>query len=111
METTRFNFNRHNFDNENFSHIIVQIFSQSDNFPTKKTIDEIQTCMYEFLWNSKTHKVKKNVVIQDYENGGLKMKDFETIIRVEQLTRIKHYLNNIEGSWRNTMEKVSMNLT
>ena len=34
-------------------------------FP-KETIDEIQTCMYEFLWNSKTHKVKKNVVIQDY---------------------------------------------
>ena len=73
------------------------------SFP-KEIEDEIQRCMYEVLWNSSTHKVKKNVIIQDYEYGGLRMEDFETVVKVEQLTWIRYYLSDIDGIWRTTME-------
>ena len=33
-------------------------------------INEIQTTIYGFVWNSKQHKVKRNVMIQDYDVGG-----------------------------------------
>jgi hypothetical protein len=39
-----------------------------------------ETEMYRFLWNSKTRKIKKNTVIQDYKYGGLKMIDYTDFI-------------------------------
>ena len=30
---------------------------------------EIENMIYEFLWNGKQHKVKKSVIIQEYQEG------------------------------------------
>ena len=38
-------------------------------------IREIDSIMFRFLWHGKTHKVKKNVIVQDYCNGGVNMID------------------------------------
>jgi hypothetical protein len=34
---------------------------------------EIQDIVFNFLWNNKVDKVKRNTVIGNYEDGGLKM--------------------------------------
>ena len=39
-------------------------------------INEINDIFYRFLWNNKGDKIKRTVLINDYENGGLKMVDF-----------------------------------
>ena len=34
---------------------------------------EVENMIYEFLWNGKQHKLKKSVIIQDYQEGGNNM--------------------------------------
>ena len=41
--------------------------------PSQSMINSLEKDFYNFLWKSKRHKIKKNVAIQDYEDGGLKM--------------------------------------
>ena len=46
---------------------------------------EIEQMIYEFLWNGKTHKVKKDVIIQDFKEGGHKMIDIRSLIMTQKL--------------------------
>ena len=46
-------------------------------------IKDINQLIYEFLWNGKTHKVKKSVIIQDFKDGGYKMIDLKSLITVQ----------------------------
>ena len=68
-------------------------------------VKEIQEIITKFIWGGKQNKVKKNVMIQNYDLGGIRMEDFQTTIKVEQLKWIKNYLNNIDGKWKYTMEE------
>ena len=38
-------------------------------------IDEINSLLFNFLWDSKGDKIKRDVMISEYEHGGLKMTD------------------------------------
>ena len=63
------------------------------------SIKEIEEILYEFLYNGKTHKVKKSVIIQDYKFAGQKMIDINTMILVQKLKWIKLYLNCHQCVW------------
>ena len=43
--------------------------------PLEKTnqqvLDEINNIFYKFLWDGKGDKIKRSIMISDYENGGL----------------------------------------
>ena len=67
----------------------------------KKTIEDL---VYTFLWNSKTNKVKKSVMIQDFCEGGHRMVDVYSVITTQKLKWVKLYLNNHKCLWRNLME-------
>ena len=67
---------------------ISNIFHTPDNF-----IHEIEELMYNFLWNGKSHKVKKNVIIQNYEHGGGKMIDIKTQLKVKNISWIKRFFD------------------
>ena len=43
-----------------------------------KAIKEVNKLFYCFLWNEKGDKIKRNVIINDYPKGGLKMIDVES---------------------------------
>ena len=60
--------------------------------------------IYEFLWNGKTHKVKKDVIIQDFKEGGHKMIDIRLLIMTKKLKWVVLYLNNHECLWRHSIE-------
>ena len=47
---------------------------------SKEKIKEINKIMYEFIWNSPIQKMKQNMAIQDYEHGGIRMPDLESIV-------------------------------
>ena len=38
--------------------------------PTKITFKQIKTIMYDFIWDSKPAKIKRDVHTMDYEKGG-----------------------------------------
>lgn len=47
---------------------------------TNNTINEISKCIFNFLWDGKPEKISRNVIIQEYEDSGLKMIDLESFI-------------------------------
>ena len=49
--------------------------------PTKTTIKKIETIMYDFIWDSKPARIKRDVLTMDYEKGGLKMIDLEIFMK------------------------------
>ena len=42
--------------------------------PSKQIIDELQKMFYQYLWDKKPDKIKRNVITQNYADGGLRMK-------------------------------------
>lgn len=38
-----------------------------------KAINEVNKLSYSFLWNGKRDKIKRDIIINDYSHGGLKM--------------------------------------
>ena len=68
-------------------------------------IKEIDRLVFSFVWKGSTHKVKKNVIIQTEENGGLKMADIESTLKAEQVKWIRYYLGNQGSSCFSLMEK------
>ena len=38
--------------------------------PIKTTIKKIETIMYDFIWDSKPARIKRDVLTMDYEKGG-----------------------------------------
>ena len=57
----------------------------------------------EFVWNGKQHKVKKSVIIQDYQEGGNCM---ISCITAQNLAWIKSYLTENNKIWKYTMESI-----
>ena len=59
-------------------------------------INEINDTFYSFVWNNKGDKVKRTILINKYENGGLKMVD---------LSWIQKYLDTSNhGKWKEFVE-------
>jgi hypothetical protein len=52
--------------------ILTQVLSVLPN-PPKETFIDIQNTLFRFLWNNKRDKIKRNVIMNDYEEGGLKL--------------------------------------
>ena len=55
-------------------------------------IKEIENLFFDFIWPKKKHHVKKKVLIQSIENGGLKMPDINAMIKAMKLMWIKRFL-------------------
>jgi exonuclease III len=78
--------------------------------PPLETINIIKRKMFEFLWNKKGDKIKREVITKKYEQGGLKMIDINTFISALKSSWIKRiYDENNTGKWKqiylNTLNK------
>ena len=59
--------------------------------PPADTIKRIETIMYKFIWDGKPDKIKREILIQDFGKGGLKMIDIKTFIKALKISiRNKH---------------------
>ena len=59
----------------------------------KNVINEVNDLIFKFLWPKKVH-VKKHVVIQNIEAGGLKMPDFESKVAASKILWLKRLLQS-----------------
>ena len=67
----------------------------------KLIIKTIKDTMFRFLWNGKPDKIKRNVIIQDYNKGGLKMIEIDSYINALKTKWIKRILDeNNKGLWK-----------
>ena len=56
---------------------------------------------YSFLWSGKGDKIKRDVMISDYKNGGLRMIDIKSFDKTLKSTWVKKYLDNDNhGKWK-----------
>ena len=66
-----------------------------------KTIKEVNELFFSFLWNGKGDKIKRDIIINDYPNGGLKMIDIQSFSKSLKATWIKKYLDDENrGKWK-----------
>ena len=70
--------------------------------PTKHAaLDEINNMFYDFLWSGRGDKIKRDVMISDYKNGGLRMIDIKSFNKALKSTWVKKYLDNDHhGKWK-----------
>ncbi len=93
--------------------LIVKIFAISQftylaNLTTfsDDRVRQINEVINNYIWNGKTCKVKKNIMIKDQQFGGLRMPDLKSIIVVQKLKWIKLALLNHMAYWKFTMQKL-----
>ena len=74
--------------------------------PDKNIIKEINDKMFQFLWDGKPDKIKRNLIIQDYSKGGLKMVEIYSYINSLKIKCIKRILDKEnKGNWREIYKK------
>ena len=62
-------------------------------------IKQLIQVAYNFIWQGKPEKVRRNTVIADYEHGGLKMLDIESFLEAQKVIWVKRLQTSDEGSW------------
>ena len=70
----------------------------------EKITKELESLCFNFMWSGKQHKVKRNVIVQDYELGGCCMVDFKEMLKVQKIKWVQKYFNNQKQHWKNTMQ-------
>jgi len=73
---------------------VTNMVGASDKF-----VHEVNKLIYNFLWKGQD-KVKRNVMIADYKDGGLKMIDISCTMRAQQIMWMRRFLLNYEHPWK-----------
>ena len=68
------------------------VYSMSNIDVPKEVIPDVQRRLFKFLWNNKQDKIKRTSLYQDFEKGGLRMPDIETINKALKLAWIPRLL-------------------
>ena len=82
--------------------IVSQLTYILSSLPTNQcAIDEVNTLFFKFLWDGKGDKIKRDIMISEYEDGGLKMIDIRLFPQALKLSWVKKYLDKgNEAKWK-----------
>ena len=69
----------------------------------KELVKELNQLLFKFLWNG-TDKVTRASVINEYEEGGLKMIDLDSMIKSLRLAWLKWIFNGNDGTWKSYLQ-------
>ncbi len=71
-------------------------------FVPQVTLTQIDKFVFNYIWGGpRKAKVRRNVLIQDYKDGGLKAPDIYTMDTVWKLAWINRLQNSESGIWKN----------
>ena len=65
----------------------------------KEIVNKLNQLLFKFLWKG-TDKVTRVSVINDYEKGGLKMMDLESMVKSLRLAWLKRLFNDSNATWK-----------
>uniref|UniRef100_A0A669D202 Reverse transcriptase domain-containing protein n=1 Tax=Oreochromis niloticus TaxID=8128 RepID=A0A669D202_ORENI len=65
----------------------------------KKISKDIDRMLFNFIWKNRTHYIRKTVVMNKYESGGLNVLDFSTLNNTFKINWAKHFLKNPTSIW------------
>ena len=55
-------------------------------------IKNLNKMLFQFIWQNKPEKIKRELLLQDYKNGGIKMPDIQNVITSFKISWIKKTL-------------------
>ena len=86
------------------SFAIPKFMSKASLIPvSNELIKEVNKELYSFIWKGKD-KVKRAALINDIEDGSLKMLDLESMISAQRVTCVKRYVENFESPWKYVLD-------
>ena len=86
------------------SFAIPKIMSRASLIPvSSELIKEVNKELYSFIWKGKD-KVKRSALINDIEDGGLKMLDLESMISAQRVMCVKRYVENYGSPWKYVLD-------
>ena len=71
----------------------------------KEVIKKLNQLLFKFLWKG-VNKVTRLSAINEYENGGLKMIDLETMVKSLRLTWLKRIFSENDGAWKSYIRQI-----
>ena len=77
-----------------FLHLFSSVYTPA------KILDNIDKLLFNFLWRNKPPRVKRSTIINDIQNGGLKMPDIYTVHATQKLAWMKRLLDNSTKKWK-----------
>ena len=81
--------------------LLPKVVYTSSLLPTNENIiKELNQLSYNFLWKGKDKVIRKSA-INDYEGGGIKMVDTESMIKSLRLAWLKRIFGDNFGAWKN----------
>ena len=79
-----------------FVHLLTMLPTPNDFFRK-----ELETLFLSFIWGGKGDKVARKIIINDIENGGLKMTDFRSFAKDLKISWIKKVWDvNYQADWK-----------
>ena len=79
---------------------ISQIIYSASNIEVPDTIaDTLKRKLFNFIWKKKKDKIKRTVLYQDLEEGGLRMTDVDLMFKALRLAWIPRLLNAGDKNW------------
>ena len=66
-------------------------------------IKDVNKLLYNFIWNG-NDKIKRTALINDIENGGLRMLDIQAMILSQRVIALKRYIEDYCSPWKNVLD-------
>jgi len=63
----------------------------------------VNKLLYGFIWKG-NDQIKRTALINDIENGGLKMLDIQSMILSQRVIALKSFIEDYNSSWKNVLE-------
>ena len=78
---------------------LVYIASVLPN-PPRSFFKDLGKLLYNFIWGGKPDKIKRNVLINRLDNGGLNMIHLESFFYALKIAWVKRYLQGVNADWK-----------
>ena len=71
----------------------------------EKKLKEINTILWNFVWNDKTEQVKRTICMENKENGGIGMPSINYVIQTRQIMMVKRIISDGKEKWKELPRK------
>jgi hypothetical protein len=67
--------------------------------------NDLNKLFFNFIWDGKPEKIKRNTLKADFEDGGLNMIHLQQFNAYLKISWIKRFFSNLKGGWQKIMAK------
>ena len=76
--------------------------------PPSHIVSTINQIIFNFIWDGKRDKIKRDVMINNYDEGGLNIPDFSIVCKTQQITWVKRIVlaENNKSQWGSLVKNI-----